>query len=209
MGAAGVLAGAETPADSIPEPTWTDAQRQHWSFVPPGRPPLPRVKAEGWVRNAVDAFVLKPLEDFGLTPAAEADRVTLIRRLRFDLTGLPPTAEEVDAFVADARDGPMSGWSTGCWRVRSMASAGLGSGSTWRGMRERWIQERQDAADVWRYRDWVVQALNDDMPYDRFVALQLAGDEVAPGDRGAFIATASTATGRSRTTTRCRARTGS
>ncbi len=189
-GMAGVLVGAESPTDTTAEPTWTDAQRRHWSFLPLSRPPLPQVKAEGWVRNAVDAFVLKQIEDFGLTPAAEADRVTLVRRLRFDLTGLPPSSEEVDAFVADTREGAYE-------RLvdRLLASPQYA---------ERWARFWLDLAryaesdgfksdktrpNVWRYRDWVVGALNDDMPYDRFVALQLAGDEVAPGDRAAFIAT--------------------
>jgi hypothetical protein len=173
-----------------PEPTWTDAQRQHWAFRPLDRPAVPGVKRQEWVRNPVDAFVLKQIEEFGLTPAAEADRVTLIRRLRFDLTGLPPAADEVDAFVADRRADAYE-------RLvdRLLASPQYG---------ERWARFWLDLArfaesdgfksdkarpNAWRYRDWVVEALNRDMPYDRFVALQLAGDEVEPGDRGAFIAT--------------------
>jgi len=181
---------AAEPSDAAPEPTWSDAQLQHWSFRPLGRPAVPRVKDQGWVRNPVDAFVLEQLEEFGLRPAAEADRVTLIRRLRFDLTGLPPTPEEVDAFVADARSDAYE-------RLvdRLLASPQYG---------ERWARSWLDLArfaesdgfksdktrpNAWRYRDWVVEALNNDMPYDRFVALQLAGDEVAPGDRGAFVAT--------------------
>jgi hypothetical protein len=172
------------------EPTWTDAQRQHWSFVPPSRPAAPAVKEESWVRNPVDAFILKPLEDSGLAPAPEADRTTLIRRLRFDLTGLPPTPEEVEAFLADTRPDAYE-------RLvdRLLASPEFG---------ERWARSWLDLAryaesdgfksdktrpNAWRYRDWVVQAFNADMPYDRFIALQIAGDEVAPGDLGAFIAT--------------------
>ena len=181
---------AAEPSDAAPEPTWTDAQRQHWSFRPLGRPAVPQVKDQGWVRNPVDAFVLEQLEEFGLTPAAEADRVTLIRRLRFDLTGLPPTPAEVDAFVADTRSDAYE-------RLvdRLLASPQYG---------ERWARFWLDLArfaesdgfksdktrpNAWRYRDWVVEALNSDMPYDRFVALQLAGDEVDPGDAGSFVAT--------------------
>ena len=157
-------------------------QRQHWSFVPPTRPEPPAVADRGWVRNPIDAFILRPIEEAGLAPAPEADRATLIRRLRFDLTGLPPSPEEVDAFVADPAPDAYE-------RLvdRLLASPQYG---------ERWARHWLDLArfaesdgfksdkarpNAWRYRDWVVKALNDDMPYDRFVALQLAGDEIAPG----------------------------
>jgi hypothetical protein len=173
-----------------PEPTWTDAQRRHWSFVPPRRPELPRPARRDWDRNPIDAFILQGLEDSGLAPAREADRVTLIRRVTFDLTGLPPTPEEVDAFLADHRPDAYE-------RLvdRLLASPRFG---------ERWARPWLDLArfsesdgfksdktrpNLWRYRDWVVKAINDDMPYDRFVRLQLAGDEVAPEDPDAFIAT--------------------
>ena len=126
----------------------------------------------------------------GFAHAPEADRVALIRRVTFDLTGLPPTPAEVDAFLADDRPDAYE-------RLvdRLLASPRYG---------ERWAQHWLDLAhyadsngfeadaerpDAWRYRDWVVRALNADMPYDRFVALQIAGDEVAPGDIDALIAT--------------------
>src|SRR4051794_7049162 len=83
------------------EPNWSDAQRQHWSFRPVRRAEPPAVRRADWVRNPIDGFILASLEKFGLPPAAEADRATLIRRLSFDLTGLPPAPEEVDAFLAD------------------------------------------------------------------------------------------------------------
>src|SRR4051812_35911082 len=174
----------------IPEPTWTDAQKQHWSFLPPRRPVIPATKRAGWARNPIDAFILRDLEDVGLSPAAEADKATLIRRLRFDLTGLPPSPEEVSAFVADARPDAYE-------RLvdRLLASPEYG---------ERWARPWLDLArysesdgfksdktrpNAWRYRDWVVRSLNADMPYDRFVAQQLAGDELNPGDPESFIAT--------------------
>jgi Protein of unknown function (DUF1553)/Protein of unknown function (DUF1549) len=177
-------------ADDPPEPTWTDEQRQHWSFIPPRRPEIPSVKRSDWVRNPIDAFILSELETFEVDPAPEADRRTLIRRLRFDLTGLPPSAEEVEAFEADSRPEAYE-------RLvdRLLASPQFG---------ERWARFWLDLAryaesdgfnadktrpDAWRYRDWVIQAANDDMPYDQFVRLQLAGDEVAPGDSQAFLAT--------------------
>src|SRR4051812_37480250 len=82
----------------------TARDREHWAFLPPKRVVVPEVKKQGWVRNPIDAFVLAQLEENELRPAPEADRPTLIRRLSFDLTGLPPTPEEVEAFVNDRRD---------------------------------------------------------------------------------------------------------
>jgi len=179
----------QVPSDP-PEPTWSSEQRQHWSFVPPSRPDPPAVVAGPWVRNPIDAFILKPIEEAGLTPAPEADRATLIRRLRFDLTGLPPSVEEVAAFVADPA---ADAYERLVGRLLDSPQYG-----------ERWARHWLDLArfaesdgfksdkarpNAWRYRDWVVKALNDDMPYDRFIALQLAGDEIAPDDPDAFIAT--------------------
>jgi Protein of unknown function (DUF1553)/Protein of unknown function (DUF1549) len=180
---------AQVPADP-PEPTWTAEQSRHWAFVPPVRPEPPAVKGRDWVRNPIDTFILQPMELAGVTPTPEADRATLIRRLRFDLTGLPATVEEVLAFEADPAPDAYE-------RLvdRLLASQQYG---------ERWARPWLDLAryadsdgykndkgrpNAWRYRDWVVKALNDDMPYDRFVALQLAGDEIAPGDSDAFVAT--------------------
>jgi len=188
-----VFLAALTPpparADDLGKPV-SAAERDHWAFRTPHRPPAPAVKTPAWVRNPVDAFILAALEENGLAPAAEADRPTLLRRLTFDLTGLPPTPAELDAFLADR--GPAA-----YERVvdRLLASPRYG---------ERWAQHWLDLAryadtdgfeydavrpDAWRYRDWVVAALNGDLPYDRFVRLQLAGDEVAPGDPGATVAT--------------------
>src|SRR4051812_48169646 len=168
----------------------TAEDRQHWAFQPPRRPDVPWVKARGWIRNPIDAFVLEQLEASAVRPAREADRPTLLRRLSFDLTGLPPTPEELAAFLADRSPDAYE-------RVvdRLLASPRYG---------ERWAQHWLDLAryadsdgfefdqarpDAWRFRDWVVSALNADMPYDRFLALQLAGDEVAPDDPSARVAT--------------------
>jgi hypothetical protein len=188
FGACGLRARA---ADRQAEPVWTKEQRQHWSFLPPVRPTLPAVNKASWVRNPIDRFILHELEDFGLEPARESDRATLIRRLRFDLTGLAPAPEEVEAFLADRRPDAYE-------RLvdRLLASTEYG---------ERWARVWLDLAryaesdgfksdktrpDAWRYRDWVIQATNDDLPYDQFVRLQLAGDEIQPGDPVAFLATA-------------------
>ncbi len=103
LGLGAFAAAARSQDADPPDRTWTAEQKQHWSFLPPRRTPPPPVKLKGWVRNPIDAFVLATLEDLGLAPAAQADRRTLIRRVTFDLTGLPPSPAEVDAFVADKR----------------------------------------------------------------------------------------------------------
>jgi hypothetical protein len=163
---------------------------KHWAFVPPMRPQAPPVTERLWVKNGIDPFILAPLEERKLPHAPEADRATLLRRLSFDLIGLPPTLDEQEAFLADksplAYDRLVD---------RLLASPQYG---------ERWGQHWLDLArfaetdgfefdqvrpDAWRYRDWVVQALNLDLPYNDFVSLQLAGDELKPGDPAAFIAT--------------------
>jgi hypothetical protein len=156
------------------------AYTQHWAFVPPRRPPLPRVKNASWPRNPVDAFVLARLEKAGLAPSPPADRTTLLRRLSLDLVGLPPTPEEVDAFLADRRPDAYERQVD-----RLLASPHYG---------ERWGRHWLDAARyadsdgfekdkpraVWFYRDWVVNALNRDLPYDQFVIQQIAGDLLEP-----------------------------
>jgi hypothetical protein len=148
----------------------------HWAFRAPVRPALLPVRDAAWVRNAIDRFVLARLEKEGLSPARAADRVTLIRRLSLDLIGLPPTPKEVDDFVADKSPQAYE-------RLveRLLASPHFG---------ERWARLWLDLAryadsdgfekDMLRwiffYRDWVIGALNHDMPYDRFIIEQLAGD---------------------------------
>ncbi|MBM4022752.1 MAG: DUF1549 domain-containing protein [Planctomycetes bacterium] len=148
----------------------------HWAFVPPRRPGPPAVKKTDWIRSPVDGFVLAKLEAAGLAPSPEADRPTLIRRLHADLVGLPPTPEEVDAFVADTTPDAYE-------RLvdRLLASPHYGER-----MALAWLDAAryadsngfQQDGDTWQWiwRDWVVQALNDDMPFDRFSTEQLAGD---------------------------------
>jgi hypothetical protein len=164
--------------------------RGAWPLVPLHRPAVPGIRDRTWVRNPIDAFVLARLEAAGLGPAPQADRLTLLRRVTFDLTGLAPTPEEVAAFVADDRPGAYE-------RVvdRLLASPHFG---------ERWAQHwldlvryadtdgfKQDRVrpTAYRYRDWVIRAFNDDLPYDRFVTRQLAGDELEPDEPDALVAT--------------------
>jgi hypothetical protein len=162
-----------------------------WWSLQPVRNPNPRSVADaGWCRNAIDRFIHARLEEKGLRPAPEADRLTLIRRLSFDLTGLPPTPEEVKQFAVDRDAGAYE-------RLvdRLLASGHYG---------ERWARHWLDVVrfgesqgfeynhvrdNAWRYRDWVVQAFNRDLPYDEFVRQQVAGDILRPGDLDALIAT--------------------
>ncbi|MBX9680392.1 MAG: DUF1553 domain-containing protein [Gemmataceae bacterium] len=158
---------------------WVDegaTYETHWAFVAPKRPTIPEVKNKAWVRNPIDAFVLSRLEREGLTPSPEADRVTLIRRLHNDLTGLPPTAAEVDAFVAD-RD-PQA--------YEKLVDRLLASKHYGERLALPWLDAAryadsngfQQDGDTWQWiwRDWVVRALNDDLPFDQFTIWQLAGD---------------------------------
>jgi hypothetical protein len=173
-----------------PFETFTAEQRDHWAYQPVRRPEPPAVREVEWVANPIDRFILAGLESLGLPHSAPADRVALIRRVTFDLTGLPPETGEVAAFVKDDRPDAYE-------RLvdRLLASSHFG---------ERWGQHWLDLAhyadsngfeldaerpDAWRYRDWVVRAHNSDVPYDRFVSLQIAGDDLRPGDRDALIAT--------------------
>jgi hypothetical protein len=152
----------------------------HWAFVPPVRPQPPDVKQEGWpqgwARNDVDRFVLAKLEAAGLRPSPEADRATLIRRLHADLVGLPPTPEEVDAFVSDPDP---AAYEKLVDRLLSSPHYGERMALAWLDA-ARYADSNgfQQDGDTWQWiwRDWVVKALNADMPFDRFSTEQLAGD---------------------------------
>jgi hypothetical protein len=174
----------------LPLPCTAGEGGDHWAFRPPKAVAPPAVRQAQWSRNPIDRFVLAALEANGLTPAPEADRNTLLRRLAFDLTGLPPTPAEVERFASDRRPDAYE-------RLvdRLLASPHYGERQA-----QHWLDLARYAdsdgfefdalrPDAWRYRDWVVRAINADVPYDRFVALQLAGDELAPGDPDAFVAT--------------------
>ncbi len=178
------------PDATIKEPAITAKDRQHWSFRPLTRPEPPRVKDKPQARNGIDRFILARLEATDLSLSPEASRETLIRRLSFDLTGLPPTPREIDAFLADNSPDAHE-----LLVNRLLDSKAYG---------ERWAQHWLDVArfaesdgfehdkvrkEAWRYRDWVIRALNEDLPYDRFVRWQIAGDELAPDNPDARLAT--------------------
>ena len=149
---------------------------KHWSYVKPARPDLPSVRNVKWPRNAVDRFVLARLESEGLAPSPEADRASLIRRATLDLTGLPPTLAEVDAFLADP-----SGDAYEKIVDRLLASPAYGEhwGRLWLDL-ARYADSAGYADDpprtIWAYRDWVVRALDANMPFDQFTVEQIAGD---------------------------------
>jgi hypothetical protein len=157
--------------------------QQHWSFIVPERPPLPEVKLKNWPRNSIDYFVLARLEKEGLKPSPEADPVTLLRRVSFDLTGLPPTPEEVDAFLKECASAKPQAVDAAYERAvdRLLNSPRYGER-----MAQRWLDAARYAdtngyqtdgpRTMWRWRDWVIEAYNANMPFDRFTVEQLAGD---------------------------------
>ncbi len=159
----------------------------HWAFVPPTRPPLPDVKDAAWVRNPIDRFVLAKLEAAGLAPSPEADRATLIKRLSIDLTGLPPTPEDVEAFVADNDPAAYDNLVT---RLMDSRHYGERMALPWLDA-ARYADSNgfQQDGDTWQWiwRDWVVQALNDDLPFDQFTIWQLAGDLLPEAAKGARL----------------------
>jgi hypothetical protein len=152
------------------------AYRPHWAFVAPRQAPLPQVKLASWPHNPIDNFVLARLERAGLQPSPPADRATLVRRVTLDLIGLPPTPEEADAFIRDRRPDAYE-------RLVDRLLASPRYGERWA---RRWLDlaryadtngyEKDRPRSIWPYRDWVIDALNRDMPFDRFTVEQLAGD---------------------------------
>ena len=162
----------------------------HWAFVAPVRAALPEVKGADWTRNAIDRFVLARLEREGLPPSPEADRATLLRRVKLDLTGLPPKPEEVDAFLADAAP---DAYERAVERLMASPHYGERMALPWldaaRFADSNGFQQDGDTFQ-WVWRDWVVRALNADMPFDRFSIEQLAGDLLPNPDTDQLIATA-------------------
>jgi hypothetical protein len=181
--AAGAPEGTVEPdvAGTAPDPLVSDKDRDFWSYRPPQPVKAPTVRHATRVRNPIDAFVFQKLEARGLTPGPEADRLTLLRRASFDLTGLPPEPAEVRAYLADTAPDAYEKMID-----RLLASPRYG---------ERWGRYWLDAAGyadsegkreqdlprphAWRYRDYVIRSFNADKPHDRFLLEQIAGDELA------------------------------
>lgn len=162
--------------------------REHWAFRAPVRPELPRVEESGWPRNPVDAFLLTKLEAEHLKPSPDAPKELLLRRVTFDLTGLPPTPAEVDAFLTDDSPGAYE-------RVvdRLLVSPRFGER-----MARPWLDavrygdtqgmHYDDERSIWPYRDWVVRAFNQNLPFDQFTIWQIAGDLLPQATRDQLIA---------------------
>ena len=181
---------ADDSPDGYVEAPISDGDRDHWAFRPLVRINPPEHRFSRWRINEVDDFIAAELEINELVPQAAAPKRTLIRRLFLDVTGLPPTSAQIDSFL---KDSPPDAWPELVSKV--LADKGYG---------ERWAQHWLDLArfaetdgfehdkvrpEAWWYRDWVIDAFNADMPYDEFIAQQLAGDELYPGDKVAATAT--------------------
>ena len=149
----------------------------YWAFVPPKPQALPQVQHSGWVRQSMDRFILARLEKAHLTPAPEADKTELLRRVSLDLTGLPPTPAEIDAFLTDVS---ANAYEKQVDRLLASPAYGERWASMWldqaRYGDSKGFEKDRNRPGVWTYRDWVIRAFNANMPYDRFVIAQLAGD---------------------------------
>lgn len=167
---------------------WPEDDR-HWAFIPPVRPDQPEVKKLDWAQNGIDHFVLARLEKEGLQPSTEADKATLLRRVSFDLTGLPPNLEELDAFLSDERP---DAYEQAVDRL--LASTRYGEH-----MALDWLEASRYADTdgyqndrlryMWVWRDWLIRALNKNMPFDQFVTEQMAGDLLPERDFLTQVAT--------------------
>ncbi len=165
-----VAEGAKAPEDEEP------GRFVHWAFLPPVQPEPPTVQQATWVRNAIDRFILARLERDKIVPSPEAEGVTLLRRVCLDLTGIPPSPEQVDAFLNDPSS---DAYERAVDQLLASPQYGERWGRIWLDV-ARYSDSDGYSIDsprqIWKYRDWVVDALNRDLPFDRFVIEQLAGD---------------------------------
>ncbi len=180
---ASVLFPAEAPH------VFTPAQKNYWAFQPVKKSPVPAVKDKTWLKTPIDAFILAKLEENKLQPNPRADKLTLLRRATIDMTGLPPTQDEIQAFLSDKSP---DAWEKVVDRLLGSPAYGERWGRHWLDV-ARYADSNGFKADetrpnVWRYRDYVIKAFNDDKPYDRFVKEQIAGDELYPGNPEALAA---------------------
>jgi hypothetical protein len=183
-----ITAGATAPSDEKPEPD----PREHWAFRAPVRPPVPKVKNQAWVANPIDAFIAAEHERRGLAPQPPAEPGLLLRRVYIDLVGLPPTREELEAFLADQRPDAYE-------RVVDRLLASPQYGERWgRHWMDIWrysdwwglgADVRNSQKHIWHWRDWIVESLNDDLGYDEMIRQMLAADELYPDDLDKLRAT--------------------
>ena len=171
------VAGGAVWPDSADATSASDPAGKHWAFNAPQHPTPPDIHDPSWVRNPIDAFILRKLEAEGVKPAPEADRLTLLRRLHLDLTGLPPTAAEVEAYEADQRP---NAYDQAVDRLLASPHYGERWGRHWLDLARYADSDgyEKDTIRPWafRYRDWVINAFNSDQPFDQFTIDQLAGD---------------------------------
>lgn len=168
--------------------------KPHWSYITPERPAVPALTDVSWARNEIDHFIGAHLEAEGLKPSPEADRRTLARRVAFDLTGLPPTIDEVDAFLSDTSD---AAYETMVDRMLASQAYGERMAVPWLDL-ARFADSDGYHADaprsMWQYRDWVIRAFNRNQPFDQFIVEQLAGDLLPGGPSTSALPPPSTAT---------------
>ncbi len=164
--------------------------KPHWAFIAPEKVNVPDVKNKKWIKNEIDAFVLQKLEENNLQPSPEADKATLLRRVTIDLTGLPPSVEETDAFMADASP---DAYEKVVERLLQSPHYGEKMAVDWLDV-SRYADTHGYTVDryrpMWPWRDWVIKAFNENMPFDRFVTWQLAGDLLPDASREQKLATA-------------------
>jgi hypothetical protein len=186
LAAVSLLTAAE---DAVaPLGSYTAAERRQWEFQP-RKDPAPPAISDAWVKTPVDAFILAGLRKAGLKPAPRADKATLIRRITFDLTGLPPTPQEIDAFLADKSP---NAWEKVVDRLLASPQYGEQWGRHWldvvRFAESDGYEYDMHRPDAWRYRDYVIQSFNADKPYNEFVKEQLAGDEMDAANKTFLVA---------------------
>jgi hypothetical protein len=180
----------DTPAAGKESAPAVKSKSKLWSYQPVKAPVFPAVKQQDWARTPIDNYILAQLEAKGLQPSKEADRAAFIRRATLDVWGVIPTPEEVDAFVNDKSD---NAYEKLVDRLLASPKYGERQGRKWldlaRYADSTGFQNDNNRLNMWRYRDYVINAFNQDKPYDRFIQEQLAGDELWPGDEQALIAT--------------------
>ena len=151
----------------------------HWSFIPPQKPPVPTTATPTWVRNPIDAFILKRLEEHGLSPNEPADQERVLRRVTFDLTGLPPTIAEIDQFLAEANVDPHVAYEKAVDRLLASKHFGERMALVWMDAArygDSSVFHADGPRDMWPWRDWTINAYNANKPFDEFTVEQLAGD---------------------------------
>ncbi|MDA0833932.1 MAG: DUF1553 domain-containing protein [Planctomycetota bacterium] len=184
--------GAEAPPEEEPEPD----PREHWSFQPPQRPPVPSIKNRTWARNPIDFFITAGHDRLGLSPAPFSDPATLMRRVSIDLIGIPPTREELHLFLKDYEQRGDEAYEQLVDRLLDSPQYGERWGRHWMDVwrysdwygRRSVDDVRNSAPHIWRWRDWIINSLNDDRSYADMLTMMLAADEIAGDDDAEVVA---------------------